>query len=57
MSEKHSIASAKRWAKIPKEERSKRMSALRNGYLNKLTDRQRKNIGKKLVKAREDKEK
>ena len=55
MSELHSEASKKRWAKIPKVERSARMSEIAKERMKNLSPQQRKKIGRALVKAREEK--
>ena len=55
MSVKQSLALKKRWANVPKEERSKRASQLAKKRMDSLSPRQRKLIARKLVKAREAK--
>lgn len=57
MSETHSQAKVKSWAKVPKKERSRRMSELRRKHLDSLSATQRKNIGKKLTLLRLSKNK
>lgn len=52
MSKKHIEANKKRWAKIPKEERSRRMTALVKKRHSKLTKKQRKDIGINLTQIR-----
>lgn len=51
MSNKHSEASKARWAAIPKEERSKRMSVLALKRIEQLGPLGVKKLIKKMVKA------
>jgi len=52
MSKKHVEANKRRWAKIPKEERSRRMREVVLARHSKLTKKQRKEIGIKLTQSR-----
>lgn len=52
MSEKHIQANKKRWAKIPKEERSRTMRKVVNARHSKLTKKERKEAGRRLTQSR-----
>lgn len=55
MSQAHSQAMVKRWSKVAPAKRSKTMQKIAKDRMSKLTDKQRKEIGKRLVKARKEK--
>lgn len=55
--EKHSIASKNRWANVPAEERSRRMSELAKRKHAKLSPEQRKAESRRLLKAKKNKTK
>jgi hypothetical protein len=50
--EKHSLASKKRWRKIPKEERRERMKALSNSAWGKLDEKARRRRALKAARTR-----
>lgn len=52
MSQKHSIASKKRWAAIPKQERSKMMAKLVTKRHKSMTPDAKKKLGAFLMKTR-----
>ena len=52
MSNKHVLANKKRWAKVSKKERSKRMRDIVNTRYSKITKKQRKEIGIRLAVGR-----
>lgn len=52
MSLKHSAASKARWAKIPKSERSRRMSEIAKKRMQDMTPQEKKRLGRKLKLSR-----
>jgi len=55
MSEAHSIANKKRWSKIPKNKRSEMMSKVVLIRHEKMTDKEKKEIVKKMLNGKKNK--